>query len=114
MPFDVSLFLYIYAGLIVFLLTLGGIFWFLRKRYGNMLFLTKGEIPLSPNHSVRVLKVLPFMGEGYLIFAEISTPKGKRFEVWGYSKSGGFVKISTIGEEFYGGRFDHSTGHPRG
>ena len=54
------------------------------------------------------------MGEGYLIFVEIATPKGNRFEVWGYSKGGGFVKISTIGEEFYGGRFDDTTGHPRG
>jgi hypothetical protein len=114
MPFDSSFFLYIYAGLIVFLLILGGIFWFFRKRYGNLLFLTKGEIQLSSNHWVRVLKVLPFMGEGYLIFVEIGTPKGNRFEVWGYSKGGGFVKISTIGEEFYGGRFDDTTGHPRG
>lgn len=98
MPFEGSLFLYIYAGLTVFLLTLGGIFWVFRKRYGNVIFLTKGEIQLSPTHSVRVLKVLPFMGEGFLIFVEVKTPKGNHFEVWGYSKSGGFVKISKIGD----------------
>jgi len=98
MPFDSSLFLYIYGGLIIFLLTLGGVFWFFRKRYGNVVFLTRGEIELSSTHSVKVLKVLPFMGEGFLIFVKVKTPKGVYFEVWGYSKGGGFVKISKIGD----------------
>ncbi len=98
MPLEGSLFLYLYAGLVLFILALGGIFYFLKRRYGNILFLTQGVVELSPTCRVKVKKVLPFMGEGYLIFVEIETPSGSYFEVWGYSRQGGFVKISKIGD----------------
>ena len=98
MPLEGNLFIYLYSGLVLFILSLGGIFFFLKKRYGNILFLTQGVIELSPTHRVKVKKVLPFMGEGYLIFVEIETPSGSYFEVWGYSRQGGFTKISKIGE----------------
>ena len=98
MPFEGSLFLYLYLGLIAFLTLLGGMFYYLKRRYGNVLFLSEGKVELSENYTLRIKKVLPFMGEGYLIFVEVETPSGRYFEVWGYSKSGGFVKISKIGD----------------
>ncbi|HIC08477.1 MAG TPA: hypothetical protein EYO62_00255 [Aquificales bacterium] len=98
MSLQSSFFIYLYLAVIGFITILGGIFWFLKKRYGNILFLTQGDIELAPDFRMKIKKVLPFMGEGYLIFVEIETPREKYFEVWGYSKSGGFVKISKIGD----------------
>ena len=98
MPFEGSLFLYLYLGLIAFLTLLGLGFYYFKRRYGNILFLSEGKVELSSDCRLTVKKVLPFMGEGYLIFVEIETPSGRYFEVWGYSKSGGFVKISKIGD----------------
>jgi len=98
MPVESSIFLYLYVAVILFITFLGGILFFFRKKYGNILFLSEGEIKLSTDYTVRIKKVLPFMGEGYLIFVEIKTSSGKYFEIWGYSKNGGFVKISKIGD----------------
>jgi len=99
MPLDGgNLFLYLYAAVVLFILTLGGIFYLLKRRYGNVLFLTRGTIELSPYCRIKVKQVLPFMGEGYLIFVEVETPSGSYCEVWGYSRNGGFTKISKIGE----------------
>ncbi len=88
--------IYLYSVLAIVVLILGVVFLFLRKKFGNVLFLTHGEIVLDEKNKVRILKVLPFMGEGYMIFVKIITPKGEKYEVWGYSKSGGFKKISTF------------------
>jgi len=96
MPFEGSFFLYLYAGTVIFIALLGGFILFLKRKYGNILFLTEGTVKISDTHEVRIKKVLPFMGEGYLIFVEIKTPKRVYVEVWGYSKGGGFRKISSI------------------
>lgn len=98
MSFQDSFFLYLYLGVITFITFLGGIFWFFKRKYGNILFLTQGDIELSSNFRVKIKKIVPFMGEGFLIFVEVETPREKYFEVWGYSKNGGFVKISKIGD----------------
>jgi len=86
--------IYLYSVFAILILLLGGSFFILRKRFGNILFLTQGEIELEEGKKVKILRVLPFMGEGYLIFVKLTTENGERFEVWGFSKSGGFKKIS--------------------
>jgi hypothetical protein len=96
MSFESSFYFYLYAGTIFFILLLGSFVYFLKRKYGNVFFLTEGSIKISESYEVKIRKVLPFMGEGYLIFVEISSPKGKYAEIWGYSKNGGFRKISTI------------------
>jgi hypothetical protein len=96
MPFETSFYFYLYSGTVLFIILLGSLVYFLRKKYGNILFLTEGSIKISETYEVKIKKVLPFMGEGYLIFVEIKTPKKVYAEIWGYSKNGGFRKISSI------------------
>ncbi len=91
-------FLYLYLFAVGVILLLGLLFYFLKRRYGNVLFLSEGKVELDETRSVVIKKVLPFLGEGYLIFVEIRTEKGRHFEVWGYSKSSGFRRISKIGD----------------
>jgi len=98
MDFSGSLFLLLYGGAVLFIAALGFLFYLFKRRYGNVLFLSEGKIELSETDQVRIKKVLPFMGEGFLIFTEIKTGGKRYFEVWGYSKNGGFRKISKIGD----------------
>lgn len=98
MALSSSFFFFLYLGAIAFITLLGIVFYLFKKRYGNVLFLSEGKIKLSEETELRIKKVLPFLGEGYLIFVEITTKRGKYYEVWGFSKGGGFVKISKIGE----------------
>jgi hypothetical protein len=88
--------IYLYSVLAVVVLILGVLFLFLRKKFGNVLFLTNGEVTLGNGKSIKILKILPFMGEGYLLFVKLSTSKGERIEIWGFTKNGGFKKISEL------------------
>lgn len=98
MELEGSLFLFLYIGVIGLITVLGLGFYLFKRKYGNVLFLSEGKIELSDTEWVKIKKVLPFMGEGFLIFAEIKSGDKKYYEIWGFSKSGGFRKISKIGD----------------
>ena len=93
-----SFFIYLYLFVAFLILLLGGGFYFLKRKYGNILFLSEGTVELSPTTRVVIKKVLPFVGEGYLIFVEVREYGKTHFEVWGFSKESGFRKISEFGE----------------
>jgi len=97
-----SFFIYLYLFVGTLILFVGGFFYFFKKRYGNVLFLSEGKVELSSTAKVKIKKVLPFVGEGYLIFVEIETEEKKRYEVWGFSKYSGFRKISEFGDTLNG------------
>ena len=98
MDLNGSIFLFLYLGVVVLIAVLGVIFYIFKRKYGNVLFLSEGKIELSETDWVKIKKVLPFMGEGFLIFTEIKSGSKRYYEIWGFSKNGGFRKISKIGD----------------
>jgi hypothetical protein len=101
-----SFFFYLYGGLIVVLTFLGSFLWYLKKKWGNVLFLSQGELISHPLGRVKVLKVVPFMGESYLLILEIETKNRSWIEIWSYTRGQGFKVIKTLEDSSDGGRFN--------
>jgi hypothetical protein len=79
---------YLELGVILLFLWIG--FFFIKKKWGNTLFLSKGEIELPEIGKFKILKIIPFVDNSYLIFVEISLPQEKIFEIWSYTRKDGF------------------------